>query len=217
MSQFPLCEKAGLRCRTLGASLGLFISAAEVEAYLQRCESDNLKADKELRKDNPEDDRQKLRNFTEETPQVAEMTDMPNPSKTIPKSAGRQMADKGELVFRAEDFEQELCGFPTYSLMCASIANRIFRQWLERQPVVSLDKRADGEFYFMNPKVSFRDPSEMYTARLANIQPIEADSADAIVRDMGRLEPNKDGLFNLGHEIAKLIERARALRAKGGG
>lgn len=170
MSQFPLCEKAGLRCRTLGASLGLFISAAEVEAYLRETTQQNSVKTESVR-------RNEGTNYAEGAENKVTQSD--NKEKENPV---RDQEDAGELVFRAEDFGGHV-QVKSHAGNIAAQANYVLKRWREKQ---------NG------------DSASAIVAELATL--------DGKLSSAGYLNPNE-----MSPSIFDLIERARALRAKGGG
>lgn len=194
MSQFPLCEAAKLTIHTGGD----FVPAFEVEAYLRTLAPTNYaegaentggcgsaeydRKNKEWRAMfEPED---KSDNKTKENPM-------------------RDQEDAGGLVFRAEAFWPDR--HPGLSKEAAEIANRIFRDWLSRQPVVAGFKDSEGWQMGQSPD----DGLDTHRARLVCVEKLESDSADAIVAELAELDDYTD--------VQYLQERARALRAKGGG
>lgn len=200
MSQFPLCEKAGLRCRTLGASLGLFISAAEVEAYLRETTQQNSVNTESVR-------RNEGTNYAEGAENKVTQSD--NKAKENPV---RDQEDAGELVFRASDFAHLTEGADSFLGAIAERATQIFRDWLSSQPVVY--GRSDHRGWVGFCEYERNDATfgnDTHRARLVAVEPLVSDSADAIVRELAEYGENADGA------LLKIIERARALRAKGGG
>lgn len=181
VSQFPLCEAAGLLVESAPWK-EYVISAAEVEAYLRETTQQNSVKTESVR-------RNEGANYAEGAENTEEVM-------------------QGELVFRAEDF-----GPHHSAAIIADLANRIFRDWLERQPVVYGWKAANDE-WVMDTRVLPEEST--HHARLVCVEPLQQDSLEQIARDMLKLY-EAGNWVKYPDDIAKLIKRVeQALRAKGG-
>lgn len=196
MSQFPNCERAGIKPfeRNHGFFSEWLISASEVERVLAA----------------------HLPKERNQSPKVDESADIPHKEYSASIPPKECVADSVCTLFTAEDFREQCPTLESQLSYCARVANAKLAKWLESAPVVHIENESEVGFGWsgiQNIAGGEHIDNYSHTARLVDIRPLKAkeDNAEDLLREfVAYCSECEIDTASADDPARKLYDRARA-------